>query len=91
MGKKTNPRKIPKTQADVDKAYDRGRTDGAKSTVIIMMYALKDKFNASDEQLTEFFEAITYTVDSINKGYITEKDLQTVIKEDYDMEFVLKG
>ena len=38
----------------------------------------------------EFFEAITYTVDSINKGYITEKDLQTVIKEDYDMEFVLK-
>ena len=90
MGKKTNPRRVPKTQADVDKAYERGRTDGAKSSIIIMMYAMKDKFGASDEQLTEFFEAITYTVDSINKGYITEKDLQTVIKEDYDMSFVLK-
>lgn len=90
MGKKTNPRRVPKTQADVDKAYERGRTDGAKSSIIIMMYAAKDKFGASDEQLTEFFEAITYTVDSINKGYITEKDLQTVIKEDYDMSFVLK-
>ena len=90
MGKKTNPRRVPKTQADVDKAYERGRTDGAKSSIIIMMYAMKDKFGASDEELTQFFEAMTYIVDSINKGYITEKDLQTVIKEDYDMSFVLK-
>lgn len=90
MGKKTNPRRVPKTQADVDKAYDRGREEGAKSSIIIMMYAMKDKLGATDEQLTEFFDAITYTVDSINKGYITEKDLQTVIKEDYDMSFVLK-
>lgn len=91
MGKKTNPRKIPKTQADVDHAYENGKTAGAKSSIIIMMYALKDKFGASDEELTDFFNAITYTIDSINKGYITEKDLQTVIKEDYDMEFVVKG
>ena len=91
MRNKTNPRRVPKTQADVDKAYERGKTDGAKSSIIIMMYAMKDKFGATDEQLTDFFEAITYTVDSINKGYVTEKDLQTVIKEDYDMEFVLKG
>lgn len=90
MGKKTNPRKIPKTQADVDRAYQRGKDEGAKSSIIIMMYAMKDKLGATDDQLTEFFDAITYTVDSINKGYITEKDLQTVIKEDYDMSFVLK-
>ena len=90
MGKKTNPRNIPKSQADVDKAYERGKTDGAKSSIIIMMYALKDKFGASDEQLTEFFEAITYIIDSINKGYVKEKDLVSVIKDDYDMEFVLK-
>jgi isopropylmalate/homocitrate/citramalate synthase len=91
MGKKINPRKIPKTQADVDRAYERGKADGAKSSIIIMMYAMKDKFGASDEELSEFFSAITYTVDSINKGYITEKDLQTVIKEEYDLEFVMKG
>lgn len=90
MAKKTNPRNIPRSQADVDKAYERGKTDGAKSSIIIMMYALKDKMGASDEELEQFFNAITYTVDSINRGYITEKDLQTVIKEDYDMEFVLK-
>lgn len=90
MAKKINPRNIPRSQADVDKAYDRGKTDGAKSSIIIMMYALKDKFGASDDELTDFFNAITYVVDSINKGYITEKDLQTVIKEDYDLEFVLK-
>lgn len=90
MGKKTNPRKIPKTQADVDRAYQRGKDEGAKSSIIIMMYAMKDKLGATDDQLTEFFDAINYTVDSINKGYITEKDLQTVIKEDYDMSFVLK-
>ena len=90
MSKKTNPRKIPRTQADVDRAYQLGKDEGAKSSIIIMMYAMKDKLGATDDQLTEFFDAITYTVDSINKGYITEKDLQTVIKEDYDMSFVLK-
>ena len=90
MAKKTNPRKIPRTQADVDRAYQRGRDDGAKSSIIIMLYAMKDKFGATDEQLTEFFNAITYTVDSINKGYVTEADLQTVIKEEYGMQFVIK-
>ena len=90
MSRKTNPRKIPRSQADVEKAYEEGKAAGAKSTVIIMMYAMKDKFGATDEQLTDFFEAISYVVDSINKGYITEKDLMTVIKDDYDMEFVLK-
>ena len=54
-----------------------------------MMYALKDKHGATDEELEEFFKSITYTVDSINRGYITEKDLQTVIKEDYGMEFIV--
>ena len=90
MAKKVNPRKIPKTQADVDRAYERGKTEGAKSSIIIMMYAMKDKFGATDAELAEFFNAITYTVESINKGYITEKELQTVMKEDYDMSFVLK-
>ena len=90
MAKKVNPLKIPKTQADVDRAYERGKTEGAKSSIIIMMYAMKDKFGATDEELAEFFNAITYTVESINKGYITEKELQTVMKEDYDMSFVLK-
>ena len=89
MAKKTNPRKIPRTQADVDKAFERGREAGAKSAIIIMMYALKDKHGASDEELEEFFRSITYTVESINQGYITEADLKTVIREDYGMEFVI--
>lgn len=89
MGKKTNPRKIPRTQADVDRAYERGKEEGSKSAIIIMMYAMKDKFGATDEQLRDFFDAITYTVDSINKGYITEKDLKNVIKQDYGLQFVV--
>lgn len=89
MGKKTNPRKIPRTQADVDRAYERGKEEGSKSAIIIMMYAMKDKFGATDEQLRDFFDAITYTVDSINKGYITENDLKNVIKQDYGLQFVV--
>ena len=88
--KRVNPRKRPANGQDVDRAFKRGRDKGIEETMIIVLYTLKDKFNAADTELTEFFNAFAYTVDSINKGYITEKDLQTVMKDEYDMSFVMR-
>lgn len=86
----SNPRKIPRTQADVDKAYKRGMNDGLQGALTIMLYTLKDKFGTGDEELQEFADAFNYTVDGINRGYVSEKDLQTVIKDEYGTTVVLK-
>lgn len=85
-----NPRKIPRTQADVDKAKRQGFDEGIKGALTIFLYTLRDKFSASDEQLKEFADAFNYTLDSINKGYVKEKDLQTVIREEYGTTLVMK-
>ena len=83
MGKKKSPKSIPRTQQDVDRAYDKGLLDGSVGALTIMLYVLKDKFDAEDEQLQEFSDAFNNTADGMAKGYITQADLKTVIKEEY--------
>ena len=89
-GNTSNPRKIPRTQADVDKAYKRGMNDGLQGALTIMLYTLKDKFGSEDAELKEFADAFNYTVDGINKGYVSEKDLQSVIRDEYGTMVVMK-
>lgn len=87
---KVNPKRVPKSQADVNKAYDKGLTDGSICALTIMLYCLKDKFNADDEQLQAFADAFNYLVDSMAKGYITQADLKCVVKEEYGTVLTVK-
>jgi len=80
---KTNPRRIPRTQADVDRAYERGREEGVNGALILFLYTMMDKFNAGDDELKQFADAFSYTVDSIEKGYVTEADLRKVVRDEY--------
>ena len=81
---KVNPKRIPRTQADCDKSFQRGMDAGTELCLTLVLYTLRDKFSADDKQLTEFSDAFHYTLDSINRGYITEGDLRSVLKEEYD-------
>ena len=82
-----SPRSIPRTQQDVDRAYEhgynKGFSDGIVGSLAIMLYTLKDKFGATDDQLQEFADAYNYTYDSINKDYISVSDLSSVLKREY--------
>ena len=89
-GNTSNPRRLPRTQADVEKAYKRGMNDGLQGALTIMLYVMRDKFAADDSQLEAFADAFNYTVDSINRGYISTKDLQTVIKDEYGTTIIVK-
>ena len=80
---KTNPRRIPRTQADVDRAYERGKEEGVNGALILFLYTMMDKFGAGDEELKQFANAFSYTVDSIERGFITEADLRKVVRDEY--------
>lgn len=82
-GKRKSPRSIPRTQQDVDRAYEKGLIDGTKSALTILLYVLKDKFGADDEQIQAFSDEFNNVIDSIDKGYVTEADLATVVREEY--------
>lgn len=80
---KTNPRKIPRTQQDVDRAYERGRCEGINGALVLFLYTMLDKFNADDATLKEFSAAFNYTLESVERGYVTGADLRRVVKEEY--------
>jgi hypothetical protein len=80
---KVNPRNRPKSEADVKRAHERGREEGINGALTIFLYTMMDKFGADDAQLKEFADAFSYTVDSIERGYITEADLRKVVRDEY--------
>jgi len=90
MPTKINPRKRPATYADVKRAYQEGFDKGITGALSIMLYTLHDKFAADDTQLMEFASAFNYTIDSLNRGYITQKDLKAVLKDEYGTTIVVK-
>lgn len=55
---KTNPRRRPATQADVDRAWEKGVQDGVRNASTIFLTVLVDKFNGADH-IVDVWEAIT--------------------------------
>ena len=88
--KKINPRHRPASQADVTRAYQDGFDKGITGALSIMLYTLHDKFAADDTQLMKFADAFNYTLDSLNRGYISQKDLECVLKDEYGTTIVMK-
>ena len=80
---KTNPKRIPRTQADVDKAFMEGLNVGMEISIDIMMTVLLDKHDARQEELDIFSAEINELCDSINKGYVNYADVRNTLREDY--------
>ena len=86
MGNKTavNPRRIPRTQADVDRAYTDGIKDGSRIASVIMMSALLDKFGL-DEQIPDVWAAFEKLSKEVVERRVTVADLRTTLREEYDL------
>lgn len=72
---KRNPRKIPRTQADVDKAFH----DGAAKVMELMIYTLGSEMDMSDEWLDKFHDRFMINLRALNAGYITVEDLSETV------------
>ena len=83
--KKTNPRNIPRSQADVDKANKAGMLFGTEFALNIVLYVLKDKHNEPDDDIMKLRDEFMYQIDSISKGYLKYADVKKALQTDYDM------
>ena len=91
MGKsKTNPRKIPRTQADVDRAEAKGQFFGMEFMAVLTMWILIDKHDAPDEDVQQFNEEIKYLLDSIDKGYVSYPDIRRALDEEHGTKVVFQ-
>lgn len=87
---KTNPKRVPRTQADVEKAHQNGMLFGTEFALNIVLYVLKDKHEASDEDIMRLRDEFVYQIDSISKGYLKYTDVKRALQTEYDLTVKLE-
>lgn len=86
--KKTNPRRKPATQADVEKAKRDATSEAIRRTFYLAFYILIDKHDAPKEEILQLADEINYYADSITRGYVTWRDIEKVVVEDFGVTVV---
>lgn len=81
---KKNPRTIPKTQADVDKAFDRGVSAGVRNASAIFLTVLCDKFNGRDH-IREVWAEIQKLAEEVAERRVSVTDLERTLYEEYSI------
>jgi hypothetical protein len=85
MRTKTNPRRRPATQADVERARDEAVRETVRFCMVVFFTVLLDKFAASKEDLQRVWDEVNDLSDSVKKKYVSLKDLKSVLVEEYDI------
>ena len=80
--KKVNPRRRPATQADVQRAKQKGQEEAIKLAWSILFTVLRDKEGYDLEGLQRVWKEVDDLSDSIAKGYCTVTDLRDVLKQE---------
>lgn len=80
---RVNPRRVPATMADVNKAKKEASDKGINIALCIMLSALLDKGFIQPEQMRDAWDAINGMSESIVKGYVNVNDLRQVLKDEY--------
>lgn len=82
---KTNPKRRPATQQDVDRAYAKGTTDGCNLAMAIFLTVIVDKFNGKD-WVPDIWEACSKLSQEIKEHRVNLFDLVNVLEAEYDIE-----
>ena len=84
MGKKTNPRKIPRTQEDVDRAWKDGVRVGVHNASAMFMNVLVDKYDGMDK-LANIWDDVTKLSEEVLEGRVNIPDIVTMLREEYNI------
>jgi len=91
MAKRVNPRRVPCSLADVERAHTAGMDFGMEFALNITLYVLKDKHDAPSEDIMQLRDEFMYVIDSVAKGYLTYPDIRQALNDDYDLSVYLTG
>ena len=83
--KKLNPRKVPRTQADVDRAKEAGVYLGVSNASAIFLTVLVDKFNGED-YVRDVWDAIEKLSEEVGERRVSVSDLKRVLLEEYGIQ-----
>lgn len=88
MPKRINPRQIPATMADVQRAKDTATADACRVTLAIFFTALLDKEGMDAEQLQRIWREVEALSESVRDGYVSAPDLIRVLRDEYEIDII---
>ena len=88
MNAKVNPRRVPRTEADVTAAYAKGVTEGLNRGIELMLYVLIDKHAAPIDDVQQLAAELNHAAECVAEGYVAWSDIRQMLKE-YDVEVEL--
>jgi hypothetical protein len=83
--KNTNTKKIPRSQADVDKAYDRGIIAGFRGGDLLWMNAILDKYEDRID-LISVWDSVKKLQEEVAEKRISFRDVKQMLKDEYQIE-----
>lgn len=88
--KKRSPQSQVQMPSDPYKAYRMGHkdgfTDGLVSTIVLVVWALRDNEFLNNEEVGLFMERYKSTLDTINSQNMTIDDVRKALKKEYNLK-----
>ena len=88
--KRPNPRRIPATQAAVNKAREEGRHEGYILLMSLFLWTWREEFGASDDDLQRMGERIRFYSEEIVAGRLRLQDIQEAMLDEHGWNIELK-
>ena len=83
---KVNPKRIPRTEADVRRARDEGVKDGASLASVIFLSVLLDHFGFDQQRIMKCYHHVTKLSEEIAEHRVSAADLRHLLLEEYHIE-----
>ena len=83
---KTNPKKIPRTEADVRRAHDQGVKDGSSFTSVIFLTVLLDHFGFDQQRIIKCYHHVMKLSEELAEHMVSMADLKRVLLEEYHID-----
>ena len=83
---KTNPRKIPRTEADCERARFEGRMQGSELMLTVIVWILCEKHDAPAQDVKQLSEEIQFMLENIATGNVSFPLIKKTLKEEYDWQ-----
>ncbi|MGI5825664.1 MAG: hypothetical protein ACOX7J_08895 [Bacillota bacterium] len=86
--KKVNPRRLPATRADVNRAKREACDLAVSRAFAIFFTVMRDKEGWGNKRLQRLWAEVSDLSDSIGKGYVSVDDLLVTLAEESDIHLV---
>ena len=69
-------------KAEVNKAYDKGVSEGCAKTLILMSYVLHNSFSFGKKRLKRIVDEVKHLGECMDDGLVNMEDLHEVLKDE---------